>query len=102
MTDTYPFFPGARPVDTSIAAAIAMSGVTARVQRAVLLAIRERGPLGLTCCELAERLGMERTTVQPRTSELRRLGLIRDSGQRRFNPNGKRAIVWVAKEVTND
>jgi hypothetical protein len=101
MADTYPYIPGWKGAETSHAAAIAMSGVTARVQRAVLLAIRERGPTGLTCCELAQRLGMERTTVQPRTSELRRLGLIRDSGQRRFNPNGKRAIVWVAKEVAD-
>ena len=39
---------------------------------------------------------MERTTVQPRTSELKLLGLIEDSGERRRNRNGKRAIVWVA------
>lgn len=92
----YPHGPATGCTDTSRQAAAAISSVTAQVQREVLFAIRERGSLGLTCCELARRLGRERTTVQPRTSELRKLGLIRDSGQRRANPNGKRAIVWTA------
>jgi hypothetical protein len=38
---------------------------------------------------------MDRWTIQPRTSELRGEGLIRDSGQRRRNATGKLAIVWV-------
>ena len=47
--------------------------------------------------ELAARLNMDRWSIQPRTSELKRKGLIRDSGQRRPNCTGKMAIVWTAK-----
>ena len=54
-----------------------------------------------TAPELALALQLERTTVPPRTSELRKLGRIIDSGQRRLNPNRKRAIVWVAKEAAH-
>jgi hypothetical protein len=39
---------------------------------------------------------MDRWSIQPRTSELKRKGLIRDSGQRRPNCTGKKAIVWTA------
>lgn len=92
----YPGEPGHRGVDTSMEAAAVVAGVTGRVRRLVHEAIRIRGALGSTAEELATMLGMERTTVQPRTTELKLLGLIRDSGQRRANRNGKRAIVWVA------
>ena len=44
----------------------------------------------------AEAMGVDRTTAQPRTSELRLRHMIKDSGQRRRNASGKRAIVWVA------
>jgi predicted 2-oxoglutarate/Fe(II)-dependent dioxygenase YbiX len=94
--DSYPHVPGSWGTDTSIAAAEFMAGIQAPVQRAVLRAIRDASVRGLTAHELAVALGLERTTVQPRTSELRALGKIRDSGQRRPNPNGKMAIVWVA------
>ena len=52
--------------------------------------------IGLTADELSARLEMDRWSIQPRTSELKRKGLIRDSGQRRPNRTGKQAIVWVA------
>lgn len=94
--DDYPNAPAMGKTDTSAAAAEAIGTVSARVQRAVLHAVYNAGERGLTSHELAVTLGMERTTVQPRTTELRRLGKLRDSGQRRPNPNGKRAIVWAA------
>jgi len=93
---TYPNEPGHRGVDTSIAAAIALAPKLGRLQRMAQNAIREAGWLGLTADELAARLGMDRWSIQPRTSELKRKGLIRDSGQRRPNSTGKLAIVWVA------
>lgn len=97
MVDEYPYSPALGHTDTSAEAAAAVESITARVQRMVLSAVMSAGSNGHTAYELAVALKMERTTVQPRTSELRRLGRIRDSGQRRFNPNGKRAIVWVAQ-----
>jgi len=92
----YPETPGHRYVDTSIEAAAAIAPKCGRLQRLALAAIKETGVSGLTTDELANRLGVDRGSIQPRTSELKLLGLIRDSGQRRRNLNGKRAIVWTA------
>jgi len=98
FTQVYPDMPGHRGVDTSIAAAEGIAPVTARLQSLALTAIRAAGSGGLTTNELAERLDIVREAVQPRTSELRQMGKIRDSGQRRKNASGKSAIVWVAVE----
>ena len=93
----YPNAPGHRNVETSIAAADALAPKLGRLQRMAETAIRDAGWLGLTADELAARLNMDRWSIQPRTSELKRKGLIRDSGQRRRNTTGKMAIVWIAK-----
>jgi hypothetical protein len=95
--NVYPDAPGHRDVDTSIAAANALAPKLGRLQRMAEAAIREAGLYGLTADELAARLDMDRWSIQPRTSELRRKGLIRDSGLRRPNATGKQAIVWIAK-----
>ncbi len=94
---TYPDAPGHRNVDTSIAAADALAPKLGRLQRMAETAIRDAGLHGLTADELAKRLDLDRWSIQPRTSELKRKGLIRDSGLRRPNATGKRAIVWIAK-----
>jgi len=93
---TYPDAPGHRNVETSIAAANALAPKLGRLQRMADSAISEAGLHGLTADELAEPLDMDRWSIQPRTSELKRKGLIRDSGQRRPNCVGKLAIVWIA------
>ena len=92
----YPDAPGHRNVDTSIEAADAIAPDLGRLQRLAETAIRAAGDAGLTADELAVRLKLERWSIQPRTTELRRKGFIRDSGLRRQNVTGKRAIVWVA------
>lgn len=92
----YPDRPGDRNVETSVAAAEALAPKLGRLQRMALEAISTAGAYGLTADELAERLDLSRWTIQPRTSELKRTGLIRDSGQRRPNGTGKLAIVWIA------
>ena len=92
----YPDAPGHRNVETSIAAADALAPKLGRLQRMAQAAIREAGAHGLTADELAARLEMDRWSIQPRTSELRRKGHIRDSAQRRPNCTGKMAIVWTA------
>lgn len=93
--DTYPNAPGHRNVETSIAAAEALAPKLGRLQRMAVAAIRDAGADGLTADELAARLDMDRWSIQPRTSELKRKGLIRDSGLRRPNCTGKLAIVWI-------
>lgn len=100
MSERYPDAPGHRSVDTSIAAADAIAPKLGRLQRIALEAIRKAGPQGYTADELAAALRLDRWTVQPRTSELRRKGMIHDSGQRRKNATGKRAIVWTAIAAT--
>ena len=92
----YPDAPGHRNVDTSMAAADDLAPKLGRLQRMAETTIRSAGAHGLTADELSARLEMDRWSIQPRTSELRRKGLIRDSGQRRPNGSGKLAIVWTA------
>jgi hypothetical protein len=92
----YPNAPGHRNVETSIAAADDLAPRLGRLQNMAQSAISEAGARGLTADELAARLDMDRWSIQPRTSELKRKGLIRDSGRRRTNATGKMAIVWIA------
>lgn len=92
----YPDAPGHRQVETSIAAADDLAPKLGRLQRMAQMAIRDAGSNGLTADELAAKLQMDRWSIQPRTSELKRKGLICDSGHRRPNVTAKLAIVWVA------
>ncbi|TPG56371.1 hypothetical protein [Sphingomonas glacialis] len=96
MSDVYPHTPGHRGVDTSISAARSIDIATSHLQRIALRAIRAAGARGLTTHELADIVRIHRDALQPRTTELRQRGLIRDSGGRRQNVTGKNAIVWVA------
>ena len=97
----YPDAPGHRNVDTSVEAADAIAPDLGRLQRLAETEIRSAGDAGLTADELAARLKLERWSIQPRTTELSRKGFIRDSGVRRQNVTGKRAIVWVAATRDN-
>jgi hypothetical protein len=92
---TYPDAPGHRNVETSIAAAEALAPKLGRLQCLAQSAIRNAGVQGLAADELASPLQLDRWSIQPRTSELKRKGLIRDSGDRRRNATGKLAIVWI-------
>lgn len=87
---------GGRIVASNLAAAPAAPDRLGRLQRRTLAAIRAAGPRGLTALEAAAVTGFDRLSIQPRVSELRRKALIRNSGQRRPNPSGRHAIVWVA------
>ena len=98
----YPDAPGHRGVNTSIAAADAIAPKLGRLQRLAETTIRAAGHDGLTADELAARLDMERWSIQPRTTELSRKGIIRDSGRRRRNITGKAAIVWVVAASVAD
>lgn len=94
----YPETPGHRWIDTSIEAADIIAPKCGRLQRMVLTAITNASTAGLTTDEIADALNIDRGSVQPRTSELKLLGLIVDSKQRRKNRSGIRAIVWTLPE----
>jgi len=53
----------------------------------------------LTTDETAAGLGLSRLTVRPRFSELRARHQVVDTGARRLNDSGKRAIVWAVDTV---
>jgi hypothetical protein len=98
LLDMYPYYPGSQGGETSAEAAADLAPSLGRMQRMVTKAIADAGEQGLTADEAAERAGLGRYTVRARTAELRRLKVIVDSKQRRFNDTGKRAIVWVLAE----
>jgi hypothetical protein len=62
----------------------------------VLEAIRRQG--GLTDEEIADRLGMNPSSVRPRRQELQKAGWVEDSGDRRPTASGAQAIVWMVVE----
>lgn len=99
FADRYPHRPGFTNFSTSREAAKAVAPSAKSLRAVALRLITEAGSQGLTTNELTARMGVERDSVQPRTSELKAEGRIRDSGHRRRNENGKNAIVWVAVEV---
>ena len=86
LFSVYPEIPGARPTDTSMAAADSVADQVETVRDAVLAEIRRRG--GATADEVADALERTVLTVRPRVSELRRLGRVR--GLRRPAPQRQR------------
>ena len=56
---------------------------------------------GLTADEVAEVLDQSILSIRPRLTELGRLGDIEDTGERRKNQSGKKAIVWRMKWKTD-
>lgn len=52
----------------------------------------------LTADQLAKAMKEHPLAIRPRVSELRAMGLVRDTGVRRLNDSGKRAAVWEAVE----
>lgn len=95
----YPEAPGFKgSAETGREAAEAITPKCGPLQRLSLAEIRSAGLYGRTADETAEALGMDRWSIQPRLSELRAKGLIADSGLRRTNATGRRAVVWVTPE----
>ena len=89
-------FPPAGPSDTSQAAADSLPSRGADLRARVLGYIVGRGSEGATCWEAERALAYMHQTCSPRIWELRLLGRVADSGQRRMTGSGRRAIVWVA------
>lgn len=100
--DRYPDAPGHRGVETSIEAGESVAPKIGRLQRITLDVIAGMRAHGRTSDEAAEACGMDRWSIQPRVSELRKKGLIADSGQRRRNVTGKQAIVWTLPQYVRE
>lgn len=91
----YPHAPGFQGTDTSRSAARHASASMRMIHNQVMERLRHSS--GLTSDEVAEQMQMSVLAVRPRMTELKLLGLIKDSGQRRANNlSGKRAIVYKA------
>jgi hypothetical protein len=89
----YPDRPGFKDEGTSAEAARRVSGYSPQMRRMVLAKLREF-PAGLTADELATALNLSPFSARPRLSELKRLGEIEASGERRRNASGMSASVW--------
>lgn len=89
----YPSSPGHRGTDTSRAAAESVAG-EAGTLRADIMRYMTFFKLSVTADECADALGLSCLSCRPRFSELLRMGRIEDTGLRRANASGRKAIVW--------
>lgn len=95
----YPAVPGWKGTDTSEAAAEFISPKCGRLQMLFLETVKQAGVSGLTSDEVAAALDIDHCTARPRATELKRKGLIRDSGMRRaFGRSKTRSVVWIVTE----
>lgn len=90
---SYPHSPGYQKTETSKDAAEAMKPHQTRLQQIVLDALADKGPM--TSHEIALATGEEYASIQPRTAELKELGKIVETGERRKRPGKKiGSAVW--------
>ncbi|MEH3046184.1 hypothetical protein [Sphingomonas adhaesiva] len=89
---------GHRGIGGSIEAAQVITPARDALWQQIMKKLETAGAEGMTGDEIAASLGWEKYRVRPRTAELRKLGWIRDSQQRRPSESGIRSIVWVTRE----
>lgn len=89
---SYPQGPGWKARDTARAAADAAAPRAPRLRERIVGLLYPA--LTLTADEAAGILGESILSIRPRFSELAATGKIADTGERRPNSSGKRAIVW--------
>jgi predicted ArsR family transcriptional regulator len=90
--NAYPDHPGFKAMDTAQAAAERTAPRAPELRNAVLRTLREDGPG--TADEIAARLRLSILSVRPRVSELKRGGMVVDTGSRRTNQSGHSAAVF--------
>lgn len=92
MSERYPYSPGSKGPDGTSQEAAKAIAPSAKSLRG--LALRTLGKLGsATVLEAVPVAGVPREALQPRFSELRAMGLVEATGERRRNPSGKSAAV---------
>jgi hypothetical protein len=92
--------PAARATDpeTSAQAADAHPWIR-RVDRLAVLIAHANHPNGLTDFELADIVKRQQTSAGKRRGELRDLGMIEQTDERRAAPSGSMAIVWKITDI---
>ena len=90
LTPPAPFVQGSI---TSLEAALSIASSLGRMEGQVLSYIAARGDYGATDAEIIEALGSQ--SYRPRRIRLVQLGLLRDGGETRKTPSGRKAVVWV-------
>ena len=101
----YPNTPGWQRPETSIAAAEEIAPRVGRLRARVLAEVHKaeaEGRDGLTADEAAARLELSILTARPRCSELVKLGLLHDSGQRRPSDSGHPQVVWTTEAQSKE
>jgi predicted ArsR family transcriptional regulator len=89
---TYPHAPGFKARDTARDSAEAMKPRAPTIRDRILGLLTPA--FQCTPDEAADILGISILSVRPRFSELEKMGKIVDSGERRRNESGHKAIVW--------
>lgn len=90
----YPERVGYKEPTTSADAARFIAPRVTGLRKQCLAHLRSHGPR--TADETAAELGISLLSIRPRFSELRSMGLIRETGERRDNESGTPAMVWRA------
>jgi hypothetical protein len=99
MIAEYPNHPGAKVAGTSQDAADEMAEHAPTLREQVLALFRDLDSR-VTTDEAADFLHKSVLAIRPRFSELRALGMIEPTGERRINASGMSAIVWRIRPAT--
>lgn len=97
MLATYPQHPGSKTNGPSQEAASRIAPKAPNLRDQAVAIFKQHHRLGLTADEMAFLLNVSILSIRPRFSELVRLGLIEDSGERRKNEFGSNVTVWILK-----
>ena len=71
-------------------------------RKRILELLEQLGPGGATRYELSVKLNMNYTTVSGRVTDLKKLGAVEDTAERRLTPSGSTACVVVAVSCKTD
>jgi len=103
FSDTMPAAPPVPPpADTRRQARERILPIAGKQARRVLEFLRSREKRGGTDHEIAAALEMLPDSARARRTELRDLGVILDSGERRPTPSGRWAKVWVVADISGE
>lgn len=84
--------------DTEIAAAEQIAPKVTGLRLRALQVIQMAGQ-GLSSEQVVQRVGAYEYSVRPRVTELQRMGLVVDSGERTANSRGRQEVVWKITEA---